>query len=74
MYRLLFNGEISYPVSRCVFCEEICYESPTGDPWIKLRYREGIHFRCIDKLANTLESLRRVDEMELRGANNVYTM
>jgi hypothetical protein len=42
----------------CVFCESACQPPPTKDGWIDLNIKYGIHYRCVDSLAELANAIR----------------
>ena len=49
--------------STCVFCQEILIEPPTTDGWIRIFYNTGIHYRCVEKLHDTVTAIKKAKEL-----------
>lgn len=44
---------------KCIFCEQEFKEAPTDDFWFGLSTLKGIHYRCVDRLADVLAAIRQ---------------
>jgi hypothetical protein len=44
---------------KCILCEQDLKEAPTDDFWFGVSTLKGIHYHCVDHLADVLAAIRQ---------------